>query len=302
MKTVWILKGLPASGKSTWAKEKVAKSNCGIKRVNKDDLRSMLDSGRHSKGNEKFILLLRDLVIRGALADGKHIIVDDTNFHPKHEEAIREIAKDYSAIVKVKFFEVKPEEAIERDLKRPNSVGAKVIWEMYNTYLKPEKDKENKPETLKQNPELPYAIICDLDGTLAMHNGREPYEYDKCDTDLVNKPVLSILSRVQSEKCKIIFLSGREDSCKDKTKLWLENTGFLTDLLGVDSIDSREHCELFMRKTKDFRKDTIIKKEIFDREIKDKYYIDFVLDDRDCVVEMWRDLGLTCLQVANGNF
>lgn len=59
---------------------------------------------------------------------------------------------------------------------------------------------------------------------------------------------------------------------------------------------------LHMRKTGDMRKDAIVKREIFDGEIKDYFFIEFVLDDRNQVVEMWRDLGLTCFQVADGNF
>jgi adenylate cyclase class IV len=57
-----------------------------------------------------------------------------------------------------------------------------------------------------------------------------------------------------------------------------------------------------MRKTGDNRPDNIVKKEIFDSNIKNNYYIEFVLDDRNKVVKMWRELGLTCLQVADGNF
>jgi hypothetical protein len=58
-----------------------------------------------------------------------------------------------------------------------------------------------------------------------------------------------------------------------------------------------------MRKAKDYRKDAIIKREIFDREISGKYRIEFVLDDRDQVVDMWRkDLKLNCFQVNYGNF
>lgn len=59
--------------------------------------------------------------------------------------------------------------------------------------------------------------------------------------------------------------------------------------------------ELLMRPKKDNRKDSVIKKELFDK-IKDKYNIQYVFDDRDQVVEMWRELGLTCLKVADGNF
>ncbi|MCK9369791.1 hypothetical protein M0R04_07795 [Candidatus Dojkabacteria bacterium] len=57
-----------------------------------------------------------------------------------------------------------------------------------------------------------------------------------------------------------------------------------------------------MRKAGDNRDDTIVKREIFENEIKDKHYIKYVLDDRRKVVAMRRDLGLTCLQVADGNF
>ena len=57
-----------------------------------------------------------------------------------------------------------------------------------------------------------------------------------------------------------------------------------------------------MRKTGDFRKDSIVKKELFDENVRGKYNIEFVLDDRNQVVEMWRSIGLVCLQVADGNF
>jgi hypothetical protein len=84
-------------------------------------------------------------------------------------------------------------------------------------------------------------------------------------------------------------MSGREDICKDLTETWLKTHGLFVG-------------PLFMRKTGDRRKDNIVKRELFDSYIKDKYYVEFVLDDRSQVVAMWRDLGLTCLQVAPGDF
>ena len=79
MKKVYLTKGLPGSGKSTWAKEMVSKNPNSYKRVNKDDLRAMLDNGKHSEDAEKFILNVRDSIILLALENGKHVIVDDTN-------------------------------------------------------------------------------------------------------------------------------------------------------------------------------------------------------------------------------
>jgi predicted kinase len=318
MRFVEILKGLPASGKSTYAKDKVAKSKCGIKpkcgikRINKDDLRAMLDSSVHSKGNENYVLQMRDTMLLTSLDLGKSVIIDDTNFHPKHEERIRELVKGYNegmygdkpknpVQVIVKEFNLTPEECIVHDLKRPNSVGAKVIWNMYNTYVKKQIDPKN-PVVLEQDENLPHAIICDLDGTLCIHQDRSPFDYDKCDTDKLNTIVDKILygygegeyQRTDKDDRVVIFLSGREDSCKDKTLAWLEKHNW--------EINEDSRNLLLMRKTGDHRKDSIIKREIFDREIRGKYHVDFVLDDRNQVVHMWRDIGLTCLQVADGNF
>ena len=134
MKTIYLLKGLPASGKSTWAKERIAKDP-NTKRVNKDDLRAMLDNSRWSKANEKFVLKLRDHIIVEALNDGKHIIVDDTNLHPKHEINLKRIAKEHNAKVEVVFFDTPVEVCLERDAKRENPVGDEVIISMYDRYI-----------------------------------------------------------------------------------------------------------------------------------------------------------------------
>jgi predicted ABC-type ATPase len=67
MTTLYMTKGLPGSGKTTWAKEMVSKSKGSVKRVNKDDLRAMLDAGEWSKENEKFVLKVRDFIIEKAL-------------------------------------------------------------------------------------------------------------------------------------------------------------------------------------------------------------------------------------------
>jgi hypothetical protein len=71
---------------------------------------------------------------------------------------------------------------------------------------------------------------------------------------------------------------------------------------GFEFLLTLDQALLFMRKNGDYRKDAIIKKEIFDNNIRGKFNIDFALDDRNQCCEMWRSLGLTCLQVANGDF
>ena len=57
-----------------------------------------------------------------------------------------------------------------------------------------------------------------------------------------------------------------------------------------------------MRKEGDNRPDEVVKEEIFNENIRGNYSVRFVLDDRSKVVDMWRQLGLKCLQVAEGDF
>ncbi len=132
MKKVIISRGLPASGKTTWMLELMAKNPGKYKAVNKDSLRAMLDGGKWSKYNEKFVLRLRDHIILEALEDGKHVIIDDTNLHPRHETRIRQLLKGREDVqVEIKDFKLGPKECIARDLKRENSVGQKIIMDMF---------------------------------------------------------------------------------------------------------------------------------------------------------------------------
>lgn len=278
---VVLLKGLPASGKSTAAKEMV-RMNSNWKRINKDDLRAMIDDGQWSPSNEKLILKVRDGLIMQFVNEGFNVIVDDTNLHPKHEEHIRQLVGD-KAKVEVQFFDVSVDECIERDLKRTNSVGEKVIRKMYTEFLKP------KPEPFVQDSNLPDAYIFDVDGTLAFKGDRGIYEYDKVLLDTCNEPVARVLRQLVANGNTIIVCSGRNDDSYNLTAEWLNSQELPFDML-------------LMRKTGDMRKDSIVKKELYDKNINGKYHVLGVFDDRDQVVEMWRNIGLTCFQVAYGDF
>lgn len=293
MKKVLILKGLPGSGKSTYAK-KLVSDNPGVwKRINKDDLRAMLDADHFSRGNEKFIIKVRDALIKAALHDGKSVVSDDTNLHDRHETRMRQIVQEFcketghEVAVEVKLIDTPLEECIQRDLKRTASVGERVIRETYNKYFL--KRTERGPHYSEQNESLPKAIICDLDGTLAILK-RNPFDASTCEQDELNRPVYDVVKSYHERGHRIILVSGRMDTYKPQTLKWLEKHQIPYD-------------ELIMRREKDMRKDSMIKREIFDNHIKENYYVEFVLDDRNQVVDMWRkELGLACLQVNYGNF
>lgn len=136
--------------------------------------------------------------------------------------------------------------------------------------------------------EKPRAIIVDIDGTVAKRTNRGPYDLTKVIDDEANYPVMKLVEHLIGQY-EIIFVSGRQDLCRDDTLRWLARYNMPTE-------------RLYMRKTGDTRPDYEVKKEIYDTYIKDKYYVLLVLDDRDQTVKMWRENGLTCLQVDYGNF
>jgi hypothetical protein len=89
----------------------------------------------------------------------------------------------------------------------------------------------------------------------------------------------------------VLLISGREEIYRGVTEYWLGTHGLLKYRLG-----------LIMRAEKDNRPDEIVKRELYEQKIQPHYQVGLVLDDRNKVVKMWRELGLTCLQVAEGDF
>ena len=275
-----MLKGLIASGKTTFAKQYI-KDNPNTKRINKDDLRAMIDNSLWSKKNEKMILKIRNMITEKFLEEGYDVIIDDTNLHSSHKNTMWKIAAKYEATVEVKEFNVSVEECIRRDAKRENPVGKKVIMRMAKQFgLLPE-EKQLNP--LMFDDGLSYCWIFDLDGTIAHINNRSPYDGKSCASDIVNRSVVSFLDTVH-KLYKVIIFSGRNGDSEPETKKWLED-----NFINYD--------ELHMRKIGDKRKDSIVKKEMFDEFIKDKFNVIGVIDDRKQVKKMWVELGVTVFDV-----
>jgi len=138
-------------------------------------------------------------------------------------------------------------------------------------------------------------IICDIDGTIALRGDRSPHDHDASMEDAVNKPIVNIVNAMIDavEIDDLILVSGRDEKYRDVTEYWLETHRVF---------NSPNYSYLFMRPRGDNRPDEVVKREIYEQKIKDKYDVLCVFDDRNKVVKMWRDLGLTCLQVAEGDF
>lgn len=144
----------------------------------------------------------------------------------------------------------------------------------------------------------PKAYIFDIDGTLAdcshrLHHitgSKKDYDafYAACTDDdlIINVAELCLNLSINS---RVIYITGRPERIRGETNRWI--------------IKNRLPCPLvYMRRDGDHRPDYVIKQEIYEREIKDKYDVIGVFEDRQQCVDMWRKLGLTCFQVANGNY
>jgi len=136
MPTLTMTKGLPASGKSTWACQQVTSSPTVVVRITKDLLRQMLHANVHAKGTEAQVLRARDALVRSFLKAGTNVIVDDTNLAPFHETQLRDIARALVCEFHIEdFTDVPLEVCIERDAQRETVVGRAVIEQMHRTYL-----------------------------------------------------------------------------------------------------------------------------------------------------------------------
>lgn len=141
-------------------------------------------------------------------------------------------------------------------------------------------------------------VVFDLDGTIADCSHRLHYikggnrDWDsfygsvKYDTPILDmKKVYNSLFVLN----QIIICTGRSEVCKRDTQDWLTEHGF-------------HYNALYMRKEGDHRPDYKVKYDLLQQMRKDKYNPYLVFEDRTQVVQMWREAGIRCLQVCDGDY
>lgn len=132
---VIIFKGLPGSGKTTKARD-IQKQHPGeFMRLNKDDLRAMLENSSELVP-EDLVVRTRNYMLKKTIEMGKSVIIDDTNLNPYHEQRIREIVDGKAEIEIVDLTQMDLDQVIAQDKGREKKVGEKVIIDMYNKFLK----------------------------------------------------------------------------------------------------------------------------------------------------------------------
>jgi|SRR5581483_4743625 len=309
-----LLVGLPASGKSTEAKNLEAE---GWVRVNWDDIRLELNPEyRFSHETEKQVRRIAEDRALSALAAGKSVVVDNTNLNHRTRERWHQLAQSVGVplVMDSSFLDIRIEELIRRDAQREGKarVGRHVIERMAldNGLLHFPVDKQ--------------LVLVDMDGTLSDVRARRQFVesrpctacngnggtqdsrcptcrgtgrakkdwnafFEHCNED---EPIEAVLKWVkalsESKEYEVVIVSGRPmDKAGFKTTTWLEKYGV-------------KYRHIFMRKGGDKRDDTVVKQEILNRLPKER--IAFVIDDRQRVVDMWRANGVKVYQVAEGNF
>lgn len=132
----------------------------------------------------------------------------------------------------------------------------------------------------------------DLTGDIDLDKVAPDWEsfYKDCVNDEPIMPVIGLAKALKATRQELIFITGRPEKYRAETTEWL------CKWLGTDSVF------LEMRKDGDHRPDYIVKKELYHEFVAHHFVINGVFEDRKQCVDMWRSLGLTCYQVADGNY
>ena len=288
-KKIIVLQGPPASGKSTWARE-TAKAGTPYVIVNRDSIRNA--RGEYwIPDQEDYISDIEEYGVRSAINRNLIPIIDATNLNPSTIRKWENLAKELDCEIEYKQFYIPFKEALERDANREQSVGKKVLRKFYERYFYEQYAKEIGYDSrlIRDANEKPDCIVIDLDGTVALHRNRLPFDWDKLETDFFDPRMHHIIMTYVKSGVKLIFLTGRPESVRLATENWIGNN-LQTDY------------ELIMRPVNDSRSGEIAKKELWEKYVEPYYNTICVFEDSNKCVNMWRELGLLTCQVANADY
>lgn len=302
----YVTIGLPGSGKSSIAKRMV-NENPNLVRVNRDDLRIQILTERGIKLNwhnalkkdvESEVQKRQDRAIIDAARAGKDVVVDNCHLSDFIQKKITSFLNNLGYSVEyIDCRDVPLEVCLERNAKREGfaKINPDVIRNMHRDHIAGERKMITRAENLpnwEPMEETPTCIIVDIDGTLAEKCDRSPYDETRVFDDNVRHHVLATVKALmksgQVDHCFIF--SGRKNGCRQETMRWLEEKCSFTDhSLTFDGAT----WSLHMRESSDCRRDSLVKTDLFNEFVLNKFNVMAVFDDRGQVIrECWKPLGV----------
>lgn len=295
MQRMIITIGIPASGKTYWAnnfatEQEVSNGENWVV-IERDAIRAEyfckdfnINNYKFSKGKENQVTDIQEGLISKAVSSGASVIIADTNLNSKTRTRLEEIAFALCLKVEYKIFDTPLHLCSKRNMKRNATVPDSVLIRM---------DRELRKYLDKPVYEpvegLPRCIIVDVDGTLADMKGiRGPFEWDKVHLDKPREAIVKLVQKYKYQNpVKIFIFTGRDGSAKDLTEMWLDKYNVPYDGILIRPEGNTEN-------------DSIIKERMYVDNIHGNYNVDFVIDDRKQVTQMWSSLGLDIIDVGNG--
>ena len=302
IKKIILTRGIPGSGKSTWAKAWVAESPETRIRLNWDDIRNML--GPYWVPSREHInkVMLWCAVNTAAYCDKPYdMVIDNMNLNPKSWKEVEEWIETYNAsshatgmnvqyVLEFKDFFTPVEECIRRDAMRTNPIGEKTIkdiWRKYRHFIQTQAVERYVNNLRPHDPNKPDCIVIDMDSTMCFNtNGRPWYGEGSTEAMINDIPNEGVVNLVKSQGYPVVVCTGRNQDQLRVTEQWLNKHGVYPEMM-------------FFRANNDFRTGVEVKSELME-EILKIYNVVAVFEDCEPIVAKFREMGLTVLQPNKG--